>query len=48
MSYQFINQIAKLSFVEEILLYGSRVRGDHQEKSDIDIAIVCPTATEED
>lgn len=48
MSYQFINRIAKLPFVEEILLYGSRARGDNQEKSDIDIAIVCPTATEED
>ena len=48
MSYQFINRIAKLPFVEEILLYGSRARGDHQDKSDIDIAVVCPTATEED
>ncbi len=48
MNYQFINQIAKLAFVEEIFLYGSRARGDHQEKSDIDIAIVCPAATEQD
>ncbi len=26
-------------FVEKIFLYGSRARGDHQEKSDIDLAV---------
>ncbi len=46
--YQFIKSIAYLSFVEEIWLYGSRARGDESERSDIDLAIVCPKATQED
>lgn len=46
--YQFIKDIAKLPFVEEIWLYGSRARGDNQERSDIDIAIVCKNATNTD
>lgn len=43
--YQFFQQLQQFSFVEKIILYGSRARGDHQERSDIDLAIVCPTAT---
>ena len=30
-----------MPFVEKIILYGSRARGDHKERSDIDLAIVC-------
>lgn len=46
--YNFIEKLKKLSFIEAIYLYGSRARGDNQERSDIDLAIVCPTANESD
>ena len=39
----FISQLAGLEFIEEIWLFGS-----HLERSDIDIAIVCPTADDKD
>ena len=47
-SYRFIRQLTELDFIEQILLFGSRARGDNQERSDIDLAIVCPNATKED
>ena len=34
--------------IEKIILFGSRARGDHRPKSDIDFAFVCPKATEEE
>jgi len=46
--YQFIKKIAALQCVEQIWLYGSRARGDERPRSDIDLAIVCPTATPEE
>jgi len=46
--YVFFKRLSNLSFVEKIILYGSRARGDNAERSDIDIAIVCPQATEND
>ena len=46
--YQFFEKLTALPFVESILLFGSRARGDNQERADIDIAIVCPKATWED
>jgi predicted nucleotidyltransferase len=42
--YKFINKIASLPFVDKILLYGSRARGDAHSRSDIDLAIECPKA----
>lgn len=36
---KFFNNIAELPYVEAIYLFGSRARGDHWEKSDIDLAI---------
>ena len=42
--YRFIEQIQALPFVEAIYLYGSRARGTERPRSDIDLAIVCPTA----
>ena len=36
----------KLKFIDAIWLYGSRSRGDNQERSDIDLIIVCPRASE--
>ena len=46
--YLFIEKLNGLPFIESIWLYGSRARGDFQERSDIDLAIVCPKATDED
>jgi uncharacterized protein len=46
--YHFIDEIKALPFVEAIYLYGSRARGDDSPRSDIDLAIVCPDATEQD
>lgn len=46
--YRFLGQISKLPFVDAIWLYGSRARGDYHERSDIDIAVVCPRATAAD
>lgn len=48
LDYQFLQKLSQLPFVEEIWLYGSRARGDNQERSDIDLALVCPTATTND
>jgi nucleotidyltransferase substrate binding protein (TIGR01987 family) len=48
LQYQFIKRLSVLPFIDEIWLFGSRARGDHQERSDIDLAIVCPTATDAD
>ena len=44
--YKFIEKLKALPFVDAIYLYGSRARGDHMERSDIDLAIVCPQARE--
>lgn len=47
-AYKFYKQLCDLEFIEKIYLYGSRARGDEREKSDIDLAILCPTASETD
>lgn len=43
--YRFFKQLCELPFVDAIYLYGSRARGDHDEWSDVDLAIECPKAT---
>ncbi len=43
--YHFIDRIAAHPFVDRIILYGSRARGNHHDRSDIDLAIACPRAT---
>lgn len=48
LDYQFIAKLKKLPYIEEIWLFGSRARGDHREKSDIDIAILCNNSTEKE
>ncbi|MBI2380301.1 MAG: nucleotidyltransferase domain-containing protein [Gammaproteobacteria bacterium] len=45
-AYQFLERLQALPFVEAIWLYGSRARGDHRPRSDIDLAIVCPAASD--
>ena len=46
--YEFIDKLKKMSFIDEIWLYGSRARDSHQERSDIDLAIICPKASKDD
>lgn len=48
LSYSFFKQLASLPFVKTIVLFGSRARGTHDERSDIDLAIECPRATDID
>jgi nucleotidyltransferase substrate binding protein (TIGR01987 family) len=48
LNYQFLEKLKNLSFVQEIWLFGSRARGDNRPKSDIDLAILCPNATDMD
>jgi predicted nucleotidyltransferase len=46
--YLFIDQLKALPFVDAIWLFGSRAREDHKERADIDLAIICSGATEQD
>ena len=46
--YRFIDRLKALPFVEAIYIYGSRARGDHSPRSDIDLAILCPSASWKD
>ena len=39
LSYTFIETLKSLPFIEEIWLFGSRARGTHYARSDIDIAL---------
>jgi predicted nucleotidyltransferase len=43
--YRFLQDLAALPFVQAIWLFGSRARGTARERSDIDLAILCPGAT---
>jgi predicted nucleotidyltransferase len=43
--FLFFKKLSQLPFVEKIFLYGSRSRGDHYDRSDIDLAIECPDAS---
>lgn len=46
--YKFLDKIKALPCIDEVWLFGSRARGDNQERSDIDLAIICPNATNSD
>jgi predicted nucleotidyltransferase len=43
-----VEQIRRSRSVERIILFGSRARGDHHERSDIDLGIACPGASPEE
>jgi uncharacterized protein len=43
-----VEQIRRSRSVEKIILFGSRARGDHDERSDIDLGIACPGASPEE
>ena len=40
-------RLATTPYIERVVLFGSRARGDHDERSDIDLAIECPSASRE-
>lgn len=46
--YTFFHKLQQLPFIEAIWLYGSRARGDNTERSDIDLALLCPQVTDEE
>lgn len=46
--FHFFHLLKKQPSIQEIWLYGSRARGDHSPRSDIDLAIVCPSATSDE
>ena len=46
--YRFLGQPAALPFVQAVWLYGSRARGTARERSDANLAIICPAATMHD
>lgn len=46
--YKFYNKLISQNIVEEIWLFGSRARGDNQDRADIDLAISAPNATNYD
>jgi nucleotidyltransferase substrate binding protein (TIGR01987 family) len=48
MDYGFIKKLCDCEFIDQIWLFGSRARGDNTERSDIDLAIICPRATHDD
>ena len=43
-----VDQIRRSQQVERIVLFGSRARGDHDDRSDIDLGIACPDASPEE
>jgi predicted nucleotidyltransferase len=42
---KLITEFAKVPTVNKVILFGSRARGDHRPRSDIDLAIEAPFAT---
>ena len=47
-SLNFFQQLSQLTCIEKIIVFGSRARNDAQPRSDIDLALVCPQASEKD
>jgi predicted nucleotidyltransferase len=45
-NYRFLQRLQVLPFVDALILYGSRARGDHRERSDIDLAVLAPRASD--
>jgi len=46
--YKFWHELIQLPFIEQIYLYGSRARGTHEPRSDIDLAFKCSKLAEHD
>lgn len=37
-----VRAFGRLPFVERVYLFGSRARGDHAPRADVDLAVVAP------
>ena len=46
--YQFLEKLKRIQIIKRIILFGSRARGDSRLRSDIDLAIDCPGANDND
>jgi predicted nucleotidyltransferase len=42
---QLVHLLSAQPEVEKVILFGSRARGDAEERSDVDLAIIAPTAS---
>ena len=42
------NLVAGFPTVDQVILFGSRARGDAKPRSDIDLAVACPKASAKD
>lgn len=40
-----VEVLSGFPYVDAVLLFGSRARGDNHPRSDVDLAIVCPNAS---
>jgi predicted nucleotidyltransferase len=38
-AWQFLREITRNDFVEALILFGSRAFGDHEDRSDVDVAV---------
>jgi uncharacterized protein len=47
LGYHFLKQLKSLPYIDHIFLFGSRAKGNNDERSDIDLAIDCPKATDQ-
>ncbi|MCP5491978.1 MAG: nucleotidyltransferase domain-containing protein [Chlamydiales bacterium] len=45
---EIVLSLSEIQNIDKILLFGSRARGDYRERSDIDLAIWCPNASDAD
>ncbi len=43
--HTLVKKLSACDTVEQIILYGSRARGDNNPRSDIDLAVRCPSAS---
>ena len=42
---QIADELGQIPSVENVILFGSRARGNNWERSDIDLAVICPNAS---
>lgn len=45
---KIIAKLRKHPQIEKIILFGSRARGDAEDRADIDLAVVCPQLSEKE
>jgi len=46
-AYNFFSALKKLPYIKRIYLYGSRASKRYMRRTDIDLAIECPTASDQ-